>query len=159
MTVIAYDGLYVAADRLIVNEGGLRGITRKLDVFEDWVLATSGPADHGDALILWFKEGKSPAAFPRYHDGDKGSYLYAFKHGAPVLCFQTWPTPIMFPMTEFAAGTGNDVARAAMLLGRDAREACRIACELNIYCGMGVEYVDLNELAVTGKAEVRTYAA
>jgi hypothetical protein len=157
MTVIAYDGLFVAADRLITNEGGMKGITRKLDVWEDWVLATSGAADHGDALIVWFKDGKKPDAYPRHHDNDKGSYLYAFKLGHPVLCFQTWPTPIIFPMDMFAAGTGNDIARTAMHLGRDAREACKIACELNIYCGEGVEYVSLSELKMTGKAEVRPY--
>lgn len=159
MTVIAYDGLYVAADRLITNNDGMKGVSRKIDVWEDWVLATSGAADHGEAMMIWFKDGKDPKAFPQHTDGgEKGAYLYAFKHKNPVLCFQTWPAPILFPMTEFAAGCGSDIARTAMHLGRDAREACRITCELNVFCGGGVEYVDLSELAATGNAAVRSYS-
>ena len=159
MTVIAYDGRYVAADRMISNEDGLHGVSRKIVIFEDWVLATTGAADHGEALIVWFREGKKPDDFPyASKGGEKGASLYAFKRGCPVLCFQTWPTPIIFDMTELSAGSGNEIARTAMHLGRDAREAARIACELNVYCGNGVDYVDLNELASVGKAEVRRYA-
>jgi hypothetical protein len=74
-----------------------------------------------------------------------------------VLCFQTWPAPVLFDMHEFSAGSGTDIARTAMHLGRDAREAVRIANELNVYCGGGVEYVDLSELAARGDANVRRY--
>ena len=157
MTVIAYDGLYVAADRMISNESGMQGINRKLWVYKGEVLATTGAADHGEALIVWYKDGKDPAAFPHAKDGDKDAYLYVFKHQFPIMCFQTWPTPIIFPMSELAAGSGSEIARTAMHLGRDAREAAKIACELNVYCGMGIEYVDLSELAATGTAPVRSY--
>jgi hypothetical protein len=44
-----------------------------------------------------------------------------------------------------------------MHLGRDAREAAKIATELNVFCGMGVEFIDLSELAATGMAAVRSY--
>jgi hypothetical protein len=159
MTVIAYDGLYVAADRMISNDSGMRGITRKLEVWEDQVLATCGAADHGEAMVIWFKDGKDPAAFPHTADkgGEKSAYLYVFKLNCPVMCFQTWPAPILFPMTEFAAGCGSEIARTAMHLGRDAREAAKIATELNVFCGMGVEFIDLSELAATGMAAVRSY--
>jgi hypothetical protein len=159
LTVIAYDGLYVAADRMISNDSGLHGISRKLDVWEKQVLVSTGAADHGEALAIWFKDGKNPAAFPHaVADGSgKNAYLYVFQKGMPVMCFQTWPAPILFPMTEFAAGCGGDIARTAMHLGRDAREAAKVACELNVYCGNGVDYVDLSELATTGTAVVRSY--
>jgi hypothetical protein len=158
VTVIAYDGLYVAADRMISNDSGMKGSSRKLDVHEGWVLATCGAADHGEALIIWFKDGKRPDAYPHADKGgEKGAYLYAFQHNAPVMCFQTWPSPILFPMTEFAAGCGSEIARTALHLGRDAREAAKVACELNVFCGMGVDYVDLSELAATGTAVVRSY--
>ena len=162
MTVIAYDGRFVAADRWIVNGHGMTSITHKIEVWESEVLATSGAADHGEALVIWYKDGKKPAAFPVPHAGgnsseDNGSYLYVFRRGAPVQVFQTWPSPILFDATEFAAGSGGDVARTAMHLGRDAREAAKVANELNIYCGGGVDYIDLDELAITGKCAVRTY--
>ena len=124
-------------------------------------MVTCGTADHGEALCIWFKDGKDPAAFPHTADkgGDKSAYLYVFQHNYPVMCFQTWPTPIIFTMTEFAAGAGSEIARTAIHLGRDAREAARIACELNVFCGNGVDYVDLSELATTGKAAVRSYTS
>lgn len=159
MTVIAYDGRYVASDRMITSENGMHGISRKLTVVEDWVLVTTGAADHGEELVVWFKDGKKPDAYPRTRSNEKEAYLYGFKKDHPVLCFQLFPTPIMFPMLEFAAGCGGDIARAAMHLGRDARQACAVACDLNVYCGNGVEYVDLHELAATGRASIRPYAA
>lgn len=159
MTVIAYDGHYVAADRLIVNDGGLMGTCQKLTVWEGVVLATCGAADHGEALMIWWKDGKNPAAYPFRHGGEtKDAYMYVFEYEMPVLCFQTWPSPILFPMAEFAAGSGNDIARTALHLGRDAREAVKIACDLNVYCGGGVDYVDLTELKLAGTAPVRSYA-
>lgn len=158
MTVIAYDGRYVAADRLITNDSGMKGISRKLEVWEGQVLATVGAADHGEAMMIWFKDGKDPKRFPDPGGGEKSSYLYVYTPGgAPVMCFQTWPAPILFPMSEQAAGCGADIARTAMHLGRDAREAVKIASELNCFCGGGVDYVDLVELKATGKAVIRNY--
>jgi hypothetical protein len=157
VTVVAYDGLYVASDRLITNDTGMHSTCRKMHVFEDQVLVTTGAADHGEALIIWFKDGKNPAAFPKESGGNKDASLYVFKNGCPVMCFQLWPAPIIFTMSEFAAGCGTEIARTAMHLGRDAREAARITCELNVYCGGGIDYVDLSELEITGKAEVRSY--
>ena len=157
MTVVAFDGRYVAADRMISNDSGMHGTSRKINVWKDEVLVTTGAADHGEALLIWYKDGKKPDAFPR-ETHNKDASLYIFKLNAPVMCFQCWPAPVIFTMTEFAAGCGTEVARTAMYLGRDAREAAKITCELNVYCGGGIDYVDLVELANTGKAEVRSYA-
>lgn len=159
MTVIAYDGRFVAADRLITNDSGMRGYSRKIEVYKGQVLATVGAADHGEAMLVWFKDGVNPKAFPDAGSGgDKSAYLYVFGKDQPVMCFQTWPTPILFPMDEFAAGCGAEIARTALHLGRDAREAVRIACELNVFCGGGVDYVDLIELAAQPTScAIRTY--
>jgi hypothetical protein len=97
--------------------------------------------------------------FPTAPSGGKDAYLYVFERDRPVLCFQTWPMPISFPMLQFSAGSGGEIARTALHLGRDAREAAKVACELNCYCGMGVEYIDLSELETVGKATVRPYAS
>jgi hypothetical protein len=157
VTVIAYDGRYVAADRLITNDSGMQGVTQKLVVWEQQVLATCGAADHGEALIIWFKDGKNPKAFPSAPQGAKDAYLYVFQKDAPVMCFQTWPAPVLFPMCEFAAGCGSEIARTAMHLGRDARQAVLVANELNCYCGGGVDFVDLIELVRTNNAPIRKY--
>ena len=157
MTVIAYDGHYVAADRLITNDSGMKGVGQKLVIWGRQVLATVGAADHGEALIVWFKDGKDPKAFPVAPSGEKDAYLYVFQRDAPVICFQKWPSPILFSMSTFAAGCGGDIARTAMHLGRDARHAVLVANELNCYCGGGVDFVDLYELARTDTATVRPY--
>lgn len=158
MTVIAYDGRFVAADRLMTNDNGMMCLCRKIEVFDKQVMASAGAADHGEALMMWFKMGCKPAAFPFPREPhEKGSYLYVFKKGVPVQMFQTWPTPVIVHSAEFAAGSGNEIARTAMHLGRDARQAVAIANELSCYCGGGVDYVDLVELETTGTAIVRTY--
>ena len=157
MTVFAYDGRFVAADRMITNDSGRHGICRKITVWEKHVLVTSGAADHGEALTIWFKDGLNPAAFPKAQAGDKDAYLYVFGYKVPVMCFQTWPSPVLFPMDFYAGGAGGDVAWTALHMGRDAREAAKIACELNIYCGGGVEYVDLQALHHNNDARVHLY--
>jgi hypothetical protein len=156
MTVIAYDGEHVAADTYIVNDSGLHLRTRKIEVFEDKVLATSGAADHGEALVVWFKMGRNPATFPHAPDRAKDAYLYVFQYEKPVVVFQTWPAPILFPVTEFTAGCGGEIARAALKMGRHAMGAAALACELNVFCGGDVEYVDLRDLA-GGGGEVLVY--
>jgi hypothetical protein len=155
MTVIAFDGDHVAADTLIVNESGLVGRCRKLEIYNNQVLAHAGAADHGAAMAMWFKMGKKPAAFPHVV-GDKDAYLYVFEYLKPVMCFQKWPAPILFPVSEFSAGSGNEIARTAMRLGRSAMGAALLACDLNVYCGGDVEYVDLQAVA-DGHGEVLVY--
>jgi hypothetical protein len=156
LTVIAYDGKYVAADTLITGDSGMWHRTRKLDIHGTQVLATVGAADHGEALMIWFKDGCNPAAFP-HSTQQKDAYLYVFEWSKPVICFQTWPAPIVFPVTCFTAGTGGEIARAAMWLDRDARQACDVAIELNIYCGGDIEYVDLEKLANGTGVGIVTY--
>jgi hypothetical protein len=157
MTVIAYDGRYVAGDTLIVNDGGLRNSCGKLRIWETQVLATTGAADHGEALVIWFKDGKKPAAFPNVVGSQKDGSLYVFEYGKPIMCFQTYPAPIIFTGEEFACGSGGEIARAALHLGRDARQAVDAAIELNVYCGGDIEYIDLRKLAETGSATVMCY--
>jgi hypothetical protein len=74
------------------------------------------------------------------------------------MCFQSWAAPVIILSEEFAGGSGGPYALAALHLGRDARQAVKVPCALNVYCGGEVEYVDLAELATTGKAQVRRYA-
>jgi hypothetical protein len=158
MTVIAYDGNYVAVDTYIVNDSGLHLRTRKIEVFEGQVLATSGAADHGEALVMWFKMGKKPDAFPHTPDRGKDAYLYVFQYEKPVVVFQTWPAPILFPVTEFTAGCGGEIARAGLHLKLNAMQAAALACDLNVFCGGDVEFVDLRDLAAGG-GEVLVYEA
>ena len=147
MTVIAYDGRYVAADRLISNEGGMVKHCSKLTVFEGAVLTTCGAADHGAMLEVWFKEGCKPEQFPAPIPGSKDAYLYVFKWKAPVMCFQCYPAPVVFDVDYYACGSGNEVAHTILHLGHSAEYAAKIACELNIFCGGGVDVIDLKDLA------------
>jgi len=158
MTVIAYDGIVVATDTRITNDSGMVGRCNKLYTHGTKALAVSGAADHGEAMVAWFKSGSKSADFPHPPGGDvKNAYLYVFEYMKPVLCFQLHPVPVVFPMGEFCAGCGGDIARAVMLSGGDAIKAVEVACKLNIYCGGPVTYVDLQALADDGGVEVKTH--
>jgi hypothetical protein len=157
MTVIAYDGVYVAADTMITNEAGTPGRCRKLYVHNTKVLAISGTADHGEAMRLWYMHDAKPVDFPHVPGGDKSAYLYVFEYMKPVLCFQSFPAPVIFPMDMFTAGCGGDIARAALHMGGDAIRAVEVACALNVYCGGPVEYVDLQALHEGEPLDVKTH--
>lgn len=145
MTVIAYDGRYVAADRQATNNGMLASVT-KLFRHGRQVLAFSGGPSHGMELVVWFKGGAYPDKYPREKDDKISAHLYVFEAGVPVKCFETGPIPFLIEDTHFTAGCGRDYARAVLELGFSPVTAVEIASRLDAYCGLGVNVIDLKEL-------------
>lgn len=145
MTVIAFDGRYVAADRQATSSG-LKGAMTKLFVHEGKVLAFNGCADHGLMLLLWYKSGALPATFPAEADEKKNAHMLVFERGRHPQVFENRPVPMIREDAFTADGHGRDFAMAAMHLGKSAKEAVELANIYDAYCGMGVDVIDLWEL-------------
>lgn len=145
MTVIAFDGRYVAADRMAENNGTAMTV-RKLRVHGPQVLAFNGTADHGSMLMQWFVEGRDPKTFPTVPDPKYAAYLDVFERGKPVMHFELFPVAMFFEDPIYAAGSGRDLALGAMAMGAPAKEAVEIASRFDVNCGMGVDVIDLWEL-------------
>lgn len=143
MTVIAYDGHTVAADKQATN-GDYRATVTKLHRVGHEVLAFCGHADVGLAMVAWYRAGCPVDQFPNKGlSNEDATWLYVFAPGARVRCYQRQPIPIIFEDPLFAAGSGCAVAKGALLAGADARRAVEIACQVLDGCGMGVDAEDL----------------
>jgi hypothetical protein len=139
MTVIAWDGKTLAADKQSTNEGHARTVT-KIHQVPGGILGLTGDAPAAMALLDWCAGGRDadkwPKAMPNlvchaiFIDRERKIHLYSSDAG---------PYPEILEDKFYAAGHGRDFALAAMYLGKDAADAVKVACALDKFCGMGVD--------------------
>lgn len=150
MTVIAWDGKWLAADKQSTDVG-LRRTTTKIRIAQNGnLMGASGDSGVCEALRLWYDAGAKPADFP---DKDKSSRLLVIDKTGQPWFYDANPTPIRFEGQRFAMGSGRDYAETAMYLGKNAREAVEIASLFDINCGQGVDVLGFSWVEVDGKRE------
>lgn len=137
MTVIAWDGETLAADKRADLNGLVRTVT-KIARIDDYLCGFAGGFALSAARMLWLRNGADPARFPK-GEGDDWSRLLVIRRDLTILVYEHHPVPMEFEPQQFAIGSGRDYAMAAMHLGRLAREAVRVACELDSSCGNGID--------------------
>lgn len=143
MTVIAFDGKAVAADRLAVQGGGIGRSVTKIERFGNCVLAVTGGWDIGMELRAWFKAGAVPSDFPsKARDGDATLIVFDPDTGH-VRSYNSGPYDLPMLLARCAFGSGRDYAEAAMYLGCDAAKAVEVASHFQTDCGLGVDTIEL----------------
>ena len=146
MSVVAWDGKTLAADKQATNSG-LRVTTTKLrrlkDHNSDTVIAWTGDQDHGETVALWYSRGAIPADWPECQkDRDAWARLIVASPSGAFF-FERQPVPIKVEDKFAAWGSGRDYALGALACGKSARQAVEVACRFDSGCGMGI---DLEEL-------------
>lgn len=148
MTVIAWDGTTLAADKRSTTEYGTITLTTKIGRHKNALWAEGGHEPEGLELLAWWKDGAHPKDFPAVGRENKATLVIVTREtsGPLVLCYTKGP----YPATEneggvCAFGTGRDIALAVMHLGKSAREAVLMASKLNAWCGDGVDVLRLDE--------------
>lgn len=144
MTCIAYDGRFIAADRLAINHTYM---TRCQKVFREpdgTVMACCGTLEQGLALMDWYRQGKDPAKWPKFQENkdDWTRLVVGLGRGNVVLYAQL---PVVVPvMDEFSAwGSARDFAVGAMAMGAGAHRAVEVAMQFDNTCGLGVDCFEL----------------
>lgn len=130
MTTIAYDSVELAADCMVVYSGCLPGKTDKIwNISKDIVLACAGDVINEWRAIQFFKKRDWVSLDPIVFEGGfAGILLY---RGTPyVLTGST--VPVEIKERCFAVGSGADFARAAMELGKTAKEAVQFASKFDV---------------------------
>ncbi len=141
MTVIAWDGSCIAADRLAVNNG-LKSITTKLQKFSDSrygevILGVTGNWSVGWSMARWYRLGAKPDTFP-YDQVKENEACLIVAHTAGCFFYENTPEEIYVEQDYFAWGAGRDFAMAAMYFGKGAIQGIVAASELDVSCGLGV---------------------
>ncbi len=141
MSVIAWDGKSLAADKRAVIGGGFFRTTTKIFRVGSCLVGYAGDADAGEELLSWFdKYDADPKLFPAsQRDNDGWAGLLVIWNDGAIWKYERTPFAIKFPPQQFAIGSGRDFAMAAMYLGKTAAEAVEVACVFDPGCGNGVD--------------------
>lgn len=145
MTVIAYDGRVIAADKRS-NYGSLQRTTTKLHRVENslgrLIVGTSGISAQGREMVEWIRRGAHPNDFPptQRDSRESCSVLVVFDTGVKW-SFERSPYPLILEDEQVAIGSGRDFALAAMHMGGDARKAVEVACHFDTSCGNGIDWM------------------
>ena len=142
MTIIAWDGKTLAADRMATNCGYGRTVTKIFRV-PAGLVGFAGDGSRAMALLQWFKDGANPATYPEFQkEGDCVGVLMVGNDGRGYGYSHTpYPTPQEDPFD--AIGSGRDYALAVMHLGFDAVKAVEVASALDCNCGKGIDVLTL----------------
>jgi hypothetical protein len=142
MTVVAWDGRTLAADRMANCNGHPRSVTKvfRLDPFR--LVAVTGISHKAHEILEWLRDpNREQDKFPRGDD----AHVYVVYRDGTAECYEGGPIPVPIVERQFAAGAGRDYALAALYLGYDARRAVEVACALDIYCGNGIDTLSFED--------------
>jgi ATP-dependent protease HslVU (ClpYQ) peptidase subunit len=137
VTVIAWDGMTLAADKRAVTAGACATVT-KIFRRAGFLIGVSGSFKHGMAVADWIEAGGKPDDYPKA-DKDDASHTLVIHPDGRVVKYEGTPWGFEIEDRFAATGSGRDYALAAMYLGHDARTAVEVTNALSCDCGNGVD--------------------
>lgn len=144
MTVIAFDGRTLAADKMSCAAGYGYTVTKVHRLRDGSIAAFSGDGDAAMALLAWLNAAQNPAAYPETQkDRDGDASCFVVRPDGSRWSYGKTPYPQRVECEIFAMGHGRDFALAAMHCGKTAREAVELACRLDVFCGNGIDTLTL----------------
>lgn len=141
MTVIAWDGKTLAADKL-GDAGGLKRTITKIFRFEGGLFGSAGSASRSAEMFEWIKSGADPARVPAYQLTDDYQAVMIVDNDRRVWLYGASPHPFRLEDPFHAIGSGRDFAIAAMHLGCNAARAVEVASHFESGCGNGVDTLE-----------------
>lgn len=139
MTVIAWDGKTLAADKRACYGGTPRTVT-KVHNINGLLVGGSGETSFIGNMLEWIRNGRDPATFPAsQRDKDDWQPMLVIELDGTPSVYERTPHPVRFEDRYCAIGSGRDFAMAALYLGKSAREAVEVACALDTGCGNGID--------------------
>lgn len=151
MTCIAWDGKTLAADRQATGANTRLALTKIEKVYTSdgpVLVGVAGRAVDLQAFIHWASSSFALDAWPKALEDSDSEALVVLPSGK-TLTYESSPYPIVFDAQKRAIGSGTHFALAAMHLGKSARQAVQVACDLDVGCGMGIDTLTFT------KAELR----
>ena len=143
MTVIAWDGKTLAADKMMGGDFPRR-VTKLRRAKNGELLGVAGWMNRGLMLMDWWEAGVDVERFPSFQfDKDKSCELMIVRRDGSLWVVNDEPVPIRIEEPFHAIGSGRDFAATAMFLGHDARRAVEVASQLCGYCGLGIDTLTL----------------
>lgn len=143
MTVIAWDGKTLAADKRATLAGYGGGTVTKIHRVNGSLCAFSGSLDTAVEMLEWFRAGADATKYPKRQADENDATFMVITPDRAVMVYERSPHPLRFEEGARAMGSGRDYALAAMYLGYPASTAVEVASALDVNCGNGVDTLDL----------------
>lgn len=141
MTVIAWDGKTLAADRQITSGYTKNKRITKIRKYGNVLCGVTGETKYADALFKWVEGGRIKERFPSFSDDNQVMLVVIDDKDLIEYWSSTFETK--YPRDERTSwGSGKELALGAMAAGADAKKAAEIAREYDLYCGGGVDVVE-----------------
>lgn len=140
MSVIAWDGRVLAADKASTDNGLVRSTTKIRCLPDGTLIGSVGDVATGNLLEHWYQDGSDVTAYP---DKEMKCNLVVIKPDGKVWLYDGGPYPELIEEKIFAMGTGRTLAIGAMEAGASAEWAVKIACRWDSGCGIGVTSLNL----------------
>lgn len=154
MTVIAWDGHTLAADRQAKSGDGCQAVCKIFRV-NDCLVGISGDLSMAMEMREWLKAGANPDSFRNdWRDPDKGGTLLVILPDKTVLKYESSPIPFKYYGPFAAAGSGSECAMVAMACGRTAVTAVQVVNKYLSSCGMGYDYLQLTPEPTTAETAI-----
>lgn len=147
MTVIAWDGVMLAADRMASDTYVKSTSVQKIFRIRDHLVGASGVCAVVADMIHWFEQGAHPDDFPKAQRRDSAEphcTMLVITPAGEVHSYQCSPRPTVYLDKQFAIGCGREAALAVMLLGHDAIKAVEISSIVSAGCGNGIDSLELS---------------
>lgn len=139
MTVIAWDGKTLAADRQGTNCGMRFPATKLFHLADGTVVAGTGVLAAVHRMKQWYENGADVSNYPDCQKtNDDWCRLVVVKPGGSVTYYEGQPVGIPSESVPAAWGSGRDFAMGAMLAGANAVRAVEITNMVSVDCGFGV---------------------
>jgi hypothetical protein len=137
MSTVAYDGKTIAADSQGTTSGGIEPVPFKkiwrIKKHAQWTLAGGvGDYDACVTFVKWVMAGCCEK-MPEANLDDVVLFTVDKKFRLQIIGSQGFP--ILTIKTPYAMGSGGDYALAAMICGKTAREAVKVAIQLDANSG------------------------
>ena len=139
MTIIAWDGKTLAADRRAMASGMIFSVT-KIFKSEKGLYGFDGCYSVGLQMVKWLESGENPGDYPDgQKDNERYCHMLLITPERKILRYEREVLPIPIDLPFIASGCGRDYAMGAMACGATASEAVEIACRFDNGCGNGVD--------------------
>jgi len=143
LTVIAWDGKTLAADRQATSNGLIRAVTKIWRRGDGAIAGAAGGLAQSLIVREWWQAGEDLSAYPDTQRDEDWAGLFV---AHPILgCWHYEQRAARIPVEDriFAMGNGGDLALGAMAAGACAEQAVAVAIQWSADCGAGIDLLSL----------------
>lgn len=144
MTVIAWDGHNLVADRQLSTDGMIQSATKIWRLKDGSLVGAAGVFSNAVAFVKWLDAGADPEAYKDDWDTEEGGFtIIRITKDREILIYVS-QVPFTIEDDFAAIGSGAPYAIGALAAGLNSIRAVEIAMEYSADCGRGTNILTLD---------------